>query len=119
VPENNFYYETPHGTEGELTEDVIIQRIAECNIVVGELSKSQVWAIVLMDAKKMIKQLDDSWQDFPTDAKQLSEARVLKMASKHIFDLPMKYAQELDMLQTELAKRQKSDEIVQKDADNE
>lgn len=117
--DNNFYFETLNRTEGELTDEVISQRIAECNAVLGELTKSNVWNILLNDAKAMIRKLDDSWQDFPSDSKELREARVLKMASKHIFDLPMKYAQEMDMLQTELRKRQVPDEVIQKDNDNE
>jgi hypothetical protein len=119
MSDNNFYFETLRRTEGELTDDVISQRIAECNMVLGELTKSAVWNILLSDAKQMIKRIDDSWQDIVPDSKQFQEARVLKMASKHIFDLPMKYAQELDMLQTELQKRQQPDEVIQKDNDNE
>lgn len=117
--ESNFYFETLGRREGELTDDVIVQRMSECGMVINELTKSAVWNIMLRDARDMIKKLDDSWQDFPSDSKQLQEARILKMASKHIFDLPIKYAQELDMLQAELAKRQQPEEVIQKDADNE
>ena len=119
MKDNNFYFETLNRTEGELTDDVLSHRIAECEMVIRELTTSPVWNILLMDAKQMIKKLDDSWQDFPSDSKQLQEARILKMASKHIFDLPIKYAQEIDMLQAELAKRQQPEEIIQKDSDNE
>jgi hypothetical protein len=119
VKENNFYFETLNRTEGELTDDVISQRISECNMVLGEITKSAAWSVLLHDAKQMIKRLDDSWQDFPSESPQLKEARIIKMASKHIFDLPMKYAQELDMLQAELTKRQQPGVEVQKDADNE
>jgi hypothetical protein len=117
--DNNFYFETLNKTEGELTDSVISQRMTECNMVLGELTTSQAWNILISDAKHMIKKLDDSWQDFPVDSPQLKEARIIKMASKHIFDLPMKYAQELDMLRSELKKRQQPDEIIQKDSDNE
>jgi hypothetical protein len=88
-------------------------------MVLGELTKSAVWNILLNDSKQMIRRLDDSWQDILPDSPQFHEARVLKMASKHIFDLPMKYAQELDMLMGELKKRQQPDEIIVKDSDNE
>lgn len=116
---NDFYFETLKQTQGELTDDVLSGRIAEINIVLGQLTTSPAWNILLHDAKQMIQKLDDSWQDFPDGAPQLKEARVIKMASKHIFDLPMKYAIELDQLQQELAKRQNPQEVVQKDMDNE
>lgn len=118
MADNNFYFETLQQIQGELTDDVIVQRIGECNVVLGELTKTGVWDIVLRDSRDMIKKLDDNWQDFPIDSPQLKEARIIKMASKHIFDLPMKYAQELDMLQAELKKRQNPDKEIEKDADN-
>lgn len=116
---NNFYFETLQQTQGELTDEVLSGRIAECNMVLGQLTTSMAWNVLLHDSKEMIQKLDDSWQDFPTDSPQLKEARIIKMASKHIFDLPSKYAKELDMLQTELAKRQNREEIIEKDSDNE
>lgn len=115
---NNYYFETLHSTQGELTDEVLSGRIAEVNLVLGELTSSPAWNILLHDSKAMIQKLDDSWQDFSTDSKQLQEARIIKMASKHIFDLPMKYAQEMDMLRAELIKRQNPEEIIEKDNDN-
>jgi hypothetical protein len=116
---SNFYFETLGTTEGEMTDDVISNRIAECNMVIGQLQNSSVWRVVLNDAKQMINKLDESWQDFPPESPQLKEARIIKMASKHIADLPSKYAQEMEMLREELKKRQNPDEIIQKDSDNE
>lgn len=119
MSDNNFYYETLSSTQGEMTDDVLSGRITEINVILGQLTTSPAWNILMHDSKQMIKKLDDSWQDFPEDSKQIKEARILKMAYRHIFDLPMKYAEELDMLRCELAKRQNPDEIVQKDTDNE
>jgi hypothetical protein len=116
---SNHYFETPNGIQGELTDDVISNRIAECNTVLGELSKSKVWQIVISDARRNMKNLDDNWQDILPDSPQFKEARTLKIALKHIFELPIKYSQELNMLQAELQKRQQPEEIIQKDADNE
>ncbi len=116
---NDFYFETLKKTQGELTDDVLSGRIAEINIILGQLTTNPAWNILLHDAKQMINKLDDSWQDFPESSPQLKEARIIKMASKHIFDLPMKYAQELDYLHQELSKRQNLEEVVQKDVDNE
>jgi hypothetical protein len=119
VSNNNFYFETLQGTQGELTDEVLSGRISECTLVLGELTKSPAWNILLQDSKAMIQKLDDSWQDFPVDSPQLREARIVKMASKHIFDLPIKYAQELDQLREQLVKRQNPEEIIEKDNDNE
>jgi hypothetical protein len=116
--ENNYYFETLKKFLGEMDEESITKRLGECESVLGELGQSQVWKIVLSDAREMVKKLDESWQDFPSDSPQLKEARVLKMATKHIIDLPIKYAQELQAAQEELAKRQNPEEIIQKDVDN-
>lgn len=116
---NNFYFETLQQIQGEMTEDSIVRRIGECNTVLGEITKTAAWEILLKNSKEMIEKLDDSWQDFPGDSAQLKEARILKMASKHIFELPFKYAEELDMLTEELKKRQNPTEIIEKDSDNE
>ena len=116
---NNFYFETLHKTQGELTDEVLSGRMAEVNLVLGELTQSTAWNVLLHDSKQLVQQLDDCWQEIDETSAKFKEARILKMASKHIFDLPMKYAQELDMLRAELMKRQNPEEIVQKDNDNE
>lgn len=118
MSDNNFYYETLRETQGELTDEVLSGRLAEINLVLGQLTTSPAWNILLHDAKQLIKQLDDSWQDLPNNDPKLQEMRILKMASKHIFDLPMKYAQELDQIQKELTKRNRPEEIISKDTDN-
>lgn len=117
--DSNHYYETPKGIQGEMTDDVISARMSECQMVITELTKSKVWDILLKDARDMIKMIDGSWQDLPENDPKIREMRVLKMASKHIFDLPIKYAQEMDMLSAELQKRQKPEENIQKDFDKE
>ena len=117
--ENNFYFETLNGIQGEMTEDSIVKRLQEINTVLNDLAGSPAWSVLLRDSREMIRKLDDSWQDFPHDSSQLREARILKMATKHISELPYKYSQEMEMLQEELHKRQKPEEYIQKDADNE
>lgn len=118
MQDNNFYYETLKETQGEMTDEVLSGRIAEINLVLGQLTTSPAWNILLHDAKHLINQLNDSWQDLPNNDPKLQEMRILKMASKHIFDLPMKYAQELEQIQKELTKRQNPTEVVSKDNDN-
>ena len=119
MPNSNHYFETPYGIQGELTDEVIVKRMAECSAVVNEIAKSGVWKVLLNDAQSAIKMLDDSWQDLHDGDVKMREMRILKMAYKHIFDLPVKYAIELGKLEEELAKRQSPEEQIQKDVDNE
>lgn len=116
---NDHYFETLKTIQGEMTDEVLIQRIDECTSILNELVNSRCWDVLLRDNKRMCSQLDDSWQDIPLASPKLPEARILKMATKHIIELPMKYAQELDMLTEELKKRQSPDEEISKDSDNE
>ena len=119
MKDSNHYFETPGVRQGELTDDVIVSRMSECNLVLNELAKNKVWQIVISDAKKNIRDLDNCWQELVPDSKQFQEARVLKLALKTISDLPSRYGQEQKALQEELLKRQQPEEIVQKDYDME
>ena len=114
----NHYFEVLNRLQGELTEESLVQRMSECNLVLGELSKSAIWKIVLDDSREMIKQLDNNWQDMQPDSAQFKEARVLKMACKHISDLPGKYLQELNIIQEKLRDMQSPDKVIEKDSDN-
>jgi guanylate kinase len=120
MPNNNgtHYFETLNRFQGELTEDALVQRMNECNMVLGELSKSEVWKIVLNDARGMIKMLDDNWQNLLPNTDKFQEARVIKIACKQISDLPGKYLEELTMIQDKLKEIQNPDKIVEKDNDN-
>lgn len=115
----NQYFETQNRIQGELTEEELVHRMEECNMVLNELSKSAVWQIVVRDARELIRQLDNSWQDMPTDDLKFREARVVKMACKHICDLPSKYIKELEGLEKAISDIQNVETVVQKDNDNE
>lgn len=114
----NQYFETPNGIQGELTEDVLVARMGECNAVLGELSQSAAWQILLADVRAMIKTLDDKWQELIPDTPQFKEARAVKMAFKHISDLPAKYLEELTEIESKLQEIQNPDQTIQKDSDN-
>lgn len=116
--QNNHYFEQLHRRYGDLTEDTMVQRMSECTMVLGELSNSSMWKIVLDDAREMIKRLDDHWQDIPPESPEFRESRIVKMASKHISDLPSRYLQELTVLQEKLKEMQSPDKIIEKDSDN-
>lgn len=94
------------------SEDAIIKRIKECEMVVDKLSTNDVWSVVLRDCNAWSKHLDGLWQDV-TDEKKLNDMRVLKLAYKHITSIPKQYKEELAHLKEELVK---NDEI-QKDYD--
>jgi hypothetical protein len=106
----NQYFEDK--TQPKANEDEIVKRIKECEMVADKLTTDPVWQVVTKDALKWVKELDSKWQDV-SDEKMLREMRVLKIAYKHIFDLPKKYKDDLNMLKETLKKQ---DEI-EKDYD--
>lgn len=93
-------------------EDEIIKRIKECEMVVNRLSSDDVWAVVLRDAQMWTKHLDGLWQDV-MDEDKLNQMRILKLAYKHLTDLPKKYKEQLAQLQDNLTKQGE----IQKDYD--
>ena len=115
----NHYFETLNRFKGELTEESLVQRMAECNAVLGELSKSASWKILINDTRALMKTLDDNWQHIPPESDKFESARIMKMACSHILDFPNKYLKELQHLEQELSKMQNPDEVIQKDSDNE
>lgn len=116
--EDNHYFETLNGIQGELTEEVLIARMAECNLVLGELSVSNTWKIVLDDVRSLMQTLDDNWQNIIPGTDKLQEARVMKMVCKHLSDLPNKYLEEATKIEDKLKEIQNPDKSISKDADN-
>lgn len=114
----NYYFETLNRIQGELTEEKLIGRMAECQAVLGEIANSAAWQILLHDSRGMIKDLDASWCDMNPEEKQFKEARIIKMACKHISELPGKYLEELEKIQERLAEMQAPDRVILKDADS-
>jgi hypothetical protein len=87
----------------QASEDEIVKRIKECEMVVERLGTDSVWQIVIKDSMKWVRELDGKWQDVG-DEKMLGEMRILKIAYKHILDLPRKYKEDLKALQEALDK---------------
>lgn len=116
---NNHYFETLAGIQGELTEERLIQRMGECQVVVNDIERSQAWNILLTDIKAMIAMLDSKWHEIPDNDPKLREMKNLKTALRQIYSFPSLYLQELEKLQSELKKIQNPDAEIQKDADNE
>lgn len=115
---NNAYFEQVKNFLGGLSEDELLRRISECQTVLDRLAQDKIWQIILKDAKQWVQRLDSVWQDV-YDEKQLNNLRVLKTAYKHLVDLPLKYAQDLEFSQKELERRQNTAEQIDKDYDNE
>jgi hypothetical protein len=115
---NNQYFETLARQNGELTEEVIINRIKECEWVVKELAEMGVWKIVIQDAIQTVKFLDDNWQTLDPDTQAFEKARILKVANKKLVDLPKQYLDELEALQEKLRENQNPETFIEKDNDN-
>ena len=109
----NKYFEDAQATNFISNEDELIKRIKECELVADNLYTNEVWKIVIKDAKMWVAQLDSVWQDI-FDKDKLDQMRIIKIAYKHIAELPNKYAQNLKELKTKL---ERSSEI-EKDYEN-
>jgi hypothetical protein len=97
----NQYFEDAN--KPQPNEDDIIKRIKECEMVVDKLYNDPVWNVVLKDALRWVRELDSKWQDVG-DEKMLQEMRVLKIAYRHVMDLPKKYKEDLEGLKQALDK---------------
>lgn len=106
----NQYFED--SSQPRANEDEIIKRIKECELVVDKLQTDEVWNIVIRDAVRWTRHLDGLWQDV-VDEDKLNQMRILKLAYKHVADLPKKYKEQLTSLQENLKKENE----IQKDYD--
>ena len=97
----NQYFED--NSQVKVNEDDIIKRIKECEMVVDKLSTNDVWSIVLKDCNAWSRHIDGLWQDVQ-DEDKLKQMRVLKLAYKHILNVPKQYKDELEQLKEELSK---------------
>jgi len=95
----NSYFENERNLQPN--EDELLKRIKECELVVEKLSSDVIWEIVIKDAKVWMEHLDSMWQDVFEEDK-LKQMRVLKLAYKHVADLPKKYKETLASLQANL-----------------
>ena len=82
-------------------DEMLRERLEECELIVGEIEESRVYNIIKQDAERYIELLDSRWQDI-TDDKQFQESRVLKLAYSHLVNLKEKYQQELEAIKKEL-----------------
>ena len=99
-------------------ESELIQRITECQQVIGEIGSSPLWTIVVKDLDAQRRMLDDNWQGIVEPVK-LQEARILKFATMHILNLKQKYQEELGQLTVDLEAMQNTKKAIIKDYDTE
>lgn len=114
----NQYFEQLNRLPGEYTEEILLQRMAECNAILGDMTKGIAWVTLLKDVRRLIKDLDDNWQHIPPTDPKFESARVMKMGCSIISDFPNKYSQELKRIEEELQKMRDPNNIT-KDSDNE
>lgn len=114
--ENNFYFEQAKKYLNTVPDEVLIGKISVCQTISDKLAKDDVWKLLVKDSKAVVKQLDSTWQDC-YDEKQLNQIRILKLAYKHISELPKKYADDLKLVKEELDRRQNAGEEIEMDYD--
>ena len=88
-------------------------------MVLGQLANNPAWKILLDDVRALSQMLDDNWQQIVPSSDKFSEARIMKIACKHISDFPAKYLKELQDIEEALKSMQEPEKIIQKDSDNE
>ena len=85
-------------------DDFLIERLKAIKGVAVNITATEAWNIVLRDADAWKQQMDDRWQDV-YDEKVLNNMRTIKQAYKFILDVPVRYKQEVEMIEQELKAR--------------
>lgn len=116
--ENTTYNNNIKQMAQSLSQEELIERIKLCQNVIDKLEGDPIWKIVISDAKTWVSRLDGLWQE-TYDEKQLNGLRVLKLAYKHIEQLPIKYKEDLRAAQNALDAKRNTDSSIQRDYDNE
>ena len=114
---SNQYFEQLTKTHGEITEELLIGRMSQCNALLGDIANSVAWKILIEDASRIIKYLDDNWQHMEPNSDVFMKSRISKMAYKTIIDVPKDYLLEVQIIEDKLKEMQDTD-IIEKDTDN-
>jgi len=85
-------------------DDFLIERLKTIKGVSDNIASTEAWNVVLKDAEAWKQQMDDRWQDV-YDEKVLNNMRTIKQAYKFILDVPVRYKQEVEMIEQELTSR--------------
>jgi len=114
--DNTTYHDELTRILGGMSQEDLIDRIKMCQEVVDKLNDDPIWKVVLKDTKMWVQRLDSKWQEV-YDEKSLANLRVLKLAYKHLEQLPAKYKEDLKAAQKALDSLRNTDSSVQKDYD--
>ena len=98
-------------------QDVYVQRISECQVVLDHLEVCPAWQVIKKDCDEQKQIIDDNWQNLTKDDPKLEELRVTKLAYMHLSSLIDKYKMDLENAQKELDKLQNTQTKVVKDFD--
>lgn len=113
---NTTYHDELSRIMSGMNQEDLIVRIKMCEQVVDKLKGDPVWQTVLKDAQMWVERLDAKWQDI-YDEKSLANVRVLKLAYRHLVELPAKYKEDLKAAQEALDRLRNVDSSVQRDYD--
>lgn len=118
VQSNDVYEQEFNKMMGHLTEDELVERISACQDVVDKLEGDPVWQTVLRDAQVWVTKLDNTWQEI-YDQQKLDSLRVLKLAYRHIVELPNKYKTDLEVSKQRLDAMRSTETNIERDYDAE
>ena len=97
-------------------ENELIETIGRCQEVLKELDTSKAWQYILEDCDEAITCVDSIWQD-TFDEDKLFQARVSKLAYKHITEMRNRYEFDLESAQRQLDTMRNPDTQTFKDWD--
>lgn len=110
--------EIKQGEEASRAEDKLLARLEECDMVIEHLKTCPAWVVIKNDLKMGKDWVDDNWQDI-TDELKLKNARVIKLAYKHVIEISEKYIEDRDSILKNIKMLTSTDKEIIKDYDSE
>lgn len=94
------------------SDEQIVDRLRNIRAIADQLGTSDVWDLVLQDAKRWKQKMDDEWQNV-VDDKVLSQMRIVKQAYLFLTQVPERYKREAKMLEDEIKSRKDYENTVE------
>lgn len=79
----------------------LIEKIAECELVVREVERSEAWKVILRDIEKTNQLINDNWFRI-FDEKKLDEMRITKLAVVQLSNTIEAYKSDLAIAKQEM-----------------
>ena len=95
----------------------LIEKIAECELVVREVDNSEAWKVILKDIDGMRQKIDDNWA-MQFDPKKLDEMRVTKFAVMYLLNIINSYKSDLEIAKKEMFAINNPNTVINKYYDN-